>query len=31
VCESPLLGGAVARGVEESGVDKNVGEMWDGS
>jgi len=27
VCESPLIGGAIARGVEGSGVDKSVGEL----
>jgi len=25
VCENPVIGGAVARGVEESGVDRSVG------
>ena len=29
VCESPLIGGAVARGVEESGLDRNVGKLYD--
>jgi len=27
VCESPLISGAVARGVEQSGEDRNVGEL----
>jgi len=27
VCESPLVSGAVVRRVEESGVDRSVGEL----
>jgi len=27
MCESPLIGIAVARGMEESGVDRNIGEL----
>jgi len=31
VCESSFIGDAVAREVEERGVDRNVGELKDGS